>query len=168
MASMSQWPRAAVAMTSGGSAAVQAAAGNAEGRDGRPQLARVRVADGALDEECLGGVREQVFGCRLVCQPLQPFPQEPRPPLRHHVPGDTEVSCYRAVRPSRVAGQDDPRPAGQRLRGLTPPRPRGQRPPLVIGQVEGNQLRARRCQILLPVAELLTQDTSVPRLKCLL
>jgi hypothetical protein len=99
-------------------------------------------------------------GPRLVRQPLQPFPQEPAPPLRHHVPGNAQFSGYGADRPALGAGQDDPRPLSQRLRGLPPPRPGSQRLPLVVGQLKGNQLGARHQPSLPTKAELLTQDTS--------
>jgi hypothetical protein len=48
----------------GGAAALEAAAGDAQGGDRGAELAVVRVADGPLDQERLGGVREQVLGGR--------------------------------------------------------------------------------------------------------
>ena len=95
---------------------------------------------------------------RLVSQPLQPVLQEPAPPLRHHVPGNTQLSGNRTHRPAISARQDDPRPPGQRLRRLAPPRPRGQRHALVIGQLRGTSFGLGTAQAI--KAESLTQDTS--------
>ena len=70
----------------------------------------------------------------LIAQPVQPPGQEPGPPLAHGAPvhpqprGDGDIGA--AVR----AGQHDPRPQRQPLRGLPSLRPVLQRPPLGLRQ----------------------------------
>ena len=73
-------------------------------------------------------------GAGLVAQPVQPAGQEPGPPLGDRGPADAQPrgdgDIGRAVR----AGQHDPRPQRQPLRGLPPLRPVLQCPPLGFGQ----------------------------------
>src|SRR5690242_3715854 len=109
--------------------------------------------------------RARPAGAWLVAEPFQPGFQEPRPPLACRRPRYPQVGRHPADRAAIRAGQHDPRAQRQRLSGLPAPRPPLQDLPLVIGQHDRLKLRARHEPSLLANQELLTQDTSVIRLK---
>ncbi len=73
-------------------------------------------------------------GPGLIAQAIQPPGQEPGPPLPDGGPADAQPRGHRNVRPAIRAGQHDPGPQRQPLRGLAPLRPVLQRPPLGPGQ----------------------------------
>ena len=76
------------------------------------------------------GDRARHPGPGLIAQPVQPPGQEPGPPLEHRVPADPQPRRHRGVTAALGAGQHDPRPQRQPLRGLAPLRPVLQCPPL--------------------------------------
>ena len=80
---------------------------------------------------------------RLVAESLQPGFQEPRPPLRNRRPGTPQASSHIADCAPGRAGQHDPGPQRQRLRGLPSPCPSLENLPLLIGQHDRIQPRAR-------------------------
>jgi hypothetical protein len=79
--------------------------------------------------------------CRLIAQPVQPPGQEPVPPLPHRGPADAQPRRHSSVAAALSAGQHDPRPQRQPLRGPPAPGPSLQRPPLGIGQHQPLQPR---------------------------
>ena len=70
----------------------------------------------------------------LIAQPVQPGCQEPVPPLPHGCPADAQPRRRRGVAAALGAGQHDPGPQRQPLRGLAARGPSLQNPPLGIGQ----------------------------------
>ncbi len=88
----------------------------------------------------------------LVAQPVQPAGQEPGPPLPDGGPADAQPRGHGDIGPAVRAGQHDPRPQRQPLRGLPPLRPALQRPPLGLRQHQRLQPR-------------ITHATSRPRIR---
>ena len=80
-------------------------------------------------------------GPGLVAQPVQPAGQEPGPPLPDGGPADAQPRGHGDIGPAVRAGQHDPRPQRQPLRGLPPLRPVLQRPPLGLRQHQRLQPR---------------------------
>jgi hypothetical protein len=130
-------------------------------RPGRP----VRVLPGSL----LQGLRDHLLDLsigdyprptrpRLVRQALQPAGQEPRSPLRHHVPRHTQV---RGHLPDRAAfatqsATAPPVPAPSSDDDSTPPKPAARHQTTALAQPSGSAYRT------LPTnAELTTQHTSL-------
>jgi len=70
----------------------------------------------------------------LIAQPVQPPGQEAGPPSDHGAPVDARPRRYGGVAAALGAGQHDPRPQRQPLRGPAPLRPVLQSPPLGPGQ----------------------------------
>ena len=87
--------------------------------------------------------RPRTARARLVAQPFQPVLNEPRPPLARRRPRYAQLSGNRSDSGTVRAGQDDPRPQRQSLRGLAPPHPPLKDPPLIIGQHQRLKLRTR-------------------------
>jgi hypothetical protein len=61
---------------------------------------RVRQGRGDNQLGLLVADRPRPAGPRLVGQPSQPLPQEPAPPLRHHVPRNAQLSRHGTDRPA--------------------------------------------------------------------
>src|SRR6266487_1974745 len=92
-----------------------------------------RLASSRLDPQRVAdGARPRRGG--LIAQPVQPPGQEAGPPLPNCGPVDAQPRGDGNIGPAVRAGQDDPRPQRQPLRGLPPLRPVLQRPPLGIRQ----------------------------------
>ena len=70
----------------------------------------------------------------LIAQPVQPPGQEPGPPLDHGAPVDAQPRRDRRIAAAFSAGQHDPRPQRQPLRGLPARDPSLQCPPLGVRQ----------------------------------
>jgi hypothetical protein len=98
---------------------------------------------------------------RLVGRSVQPIGQEPRTPLRHHVPRHPDILGDLADRAAVRAPQHNLGP--QRLRRFPPPGPPGQHRALLVGHHHRINLRARHHHPLPTSTELLTHDTSAGR-----
>jgi hypothetical protein len=115
-------------------------------RPGRPVRVLTRGGFQRLGDHLLDvvvGDRPRPTRARLIGQPVQPTGQEPRTPLRHHVPRHPNVLGDLADRAAIRTPQHDPGPQRQRLRRFPPPGLPGQHGALLVGQHHRNNLRAR-------------------------
>ncbi len=100
-----------------------------------------RRGDHRLD--LIVGDRARTPRTRLVQQSVQPVGHEPRAPLRHCRPLDSQLCRDLAVRATFGTSQHDPRPQCQRLCRLPTPRPALQRARLIVGEHQLGQFRVR-------------------------